>query len=53
MGSASTGIDLDERIEGLEAWREKFAQSEVTQKVAADTAANRESFFNYISSQVS
>ncbi len=50
MGTASTGIDLNERIEGLNTWRTRFAQSDITQKVAADTEANKESFFKYISS---
>jgi glutathione S-transferase len=48
MGSASTGIDLNKRIAGLEGWREKFAADEVAQKVAADMEANKESFFNYV-----
>lgn len=49
MGSGSTGINLNERITGLVEWRAKFAANEVAQKVAADMAANKESFFNYIS----
>ena len=49
MGSASTGINLDEQISGLDAWRVKFAADEVAQKVAADMQANKESFFEYIS----
>jgi len=49
MGSASTGIDLNERISGLKTWRAKFAADEVAQKVAADMEANKESFFGYIS----
>lgn len=48
MGSASTGIHLNDRIPGLETWRAKFAAGEVAQKVAADMEANKESFFNYI-----
>ena len=49
MGSAITGIDLNEQIPGLDSWRGKFAADEVAQKVAADMQANKESFFNYIS----
>lgn len=49
MGSASTGINLNEQIPGLNSWRGKFAAEEVAQKVAADMQANKESFFNYIS----
>lgn len=49
MGSASTGVDLNEKIPGLTSWRGKFAVDEVAQKVAADMQANKESFFNYIS----
>ena len=48
MGSASTGINLNEQISGLSAWRDRFAADEVAQKVAADMHANKESFFNYI-----
>lgn len=51
MGTASTGINLNERIEGLSDWRAKMAETEEAQKVAADMEANRESFFNYISTQ--
>jgi glutathione S-transferase len=50
MGSAMTGIDLNSRIPGLAAWREAFAESPVSQRVAADTEANKEGFFNYIKS---
>lgn len=48
MGSGSTGISLNERIPGLEAWRAKFAADDISQKIAADMEANKESFFNYI-----
>ena len=48
MGQAATGVDLNARIPGLEQWRAAFADDEVTQKVAADMEANKESFFNYI-----
>ncbi|MFT7131801.1 MAG: glutathione S-transferase [Cyclobacteriaceae bacterium] len=50
MGSAMTGVDLNSRIPGLAAWREAFAESPVSQRVAADTEANKEGFFNYIKS---
>lgn len=49
MGSASTGVDLNEQIPGLSSWREKFAADAVAQKVAADMQANKESFFKYVS----
>ncbi len=49
MGSATTGIDLNEQIQGLDSWRGRFAADEVAQKVAADMQANKESFFKYIS----
>jgi len=49
MGSASTGIDLNEQVPGLNAWRERFSADEIAQEVAADMKANKESFFNYIS----
>jgi len=48
MGSASTGIDLNEQVPGLNAWRERFSADEIAQEVAADMKANKESFFNYI-----
>ena len=50
MGSAMTGVDLNSRIPGLAAWREAFAESSISQRVAADTEANKEGFFNYIKS---
>jgi len=48
MGTATTGIDLNEHIPALASWRERFAADEVAQKVAADMHANKESFYNYI-----
>ncbi len=48
MGSGSTGINLNEKIPGLEAWRGKFAEDPITQKIHADMQANKESFFSYI-----
>ena len=48
MGGGSTGIDLNERIPGLSDWRAKFADDEITKKVAVDLEANKESFFNYV-----
>lgn len=48
MGSAMSGIDLNARISGLAKWRAAFAEDPVSKKVAADTAANRDSFFAYI-----
>jgi glutathione S-transferase len=50
MGSEMTGVDLNSRIPGLAAWREAFAESPISQHVAADTEANKEGFFNYIKS---
>ena len=50
MGSAATGVELDERIPGLKAWRLKFANDPITQRVANDSAANREGFFEYVKS---
>lgn len=48
MGSASTGIDLNERIPGLADWRVKFAADDITKRVDADLQKNKESFFDYI-----
>lgn len=50
MGGGKTGVDLNERIPGLEAWRAKFAAEPEAKRVAADMEANREDFFGYISS---
>jgi len=50
MGGQMTGVDLNERIPGLEAWRTAFAADAVSQRVAADTEANREGFFGYVKS---
>ena len=50
MGNKITGIDLNARIPGLENWHATLAADQVSQKVAADTEANREGFFNYIQS---
>ena len=44
MGNEITGIDLNARIPGLENWRATLAADQVSQKVAADTEANREGF---------
>ncbi len=48
LGSGSTGINLNERISGLESWRAKFAEDDIAQKISANMQANKESFFNYI-----
>lgn len=50
LGSASTGIDLNERIAGLKDWRSKLAADPISQKVAEDTESNREGFFEYVKS---
>ena len=50
LGGAMTGIDLNTRIPGLEAWRSTFAAEPASQQVAADMEANREGFFGYIKS---
>jgi glutathione S-transferase len=50
MGGQMTGVDLNKRIPGLEAWRAAFAAEPVSKQVAADTEANREGFFGYIKS---
>ena len=50
MGSKITGVDLNERIPGLENWHAKLAADPISQKVAADTEANKEGFFGYIQS---
>ena len=50
MGSAMSKVDLNARIPGLADWRAAFADDAVSKKVAEDTAANRESFFEYIKS---
>jgi glutathione S-transferase len=50
MGKKITGIDLNERIPGLENWHATFAADRISQKVAVETEANRESFFGYIQS---
>ena len=50
MGSKITGVDLNQRIPGLENWHATLAADPISQKVAADTEANREGFFVYIQS---
>ena len=50
MGGAITGVDLNDRIAGLKDWRDAFAADPISQRVAADTEANREGFFGYIQS---
>ncbi len=50
MGSKITGIDLNDRIHGLENWYATLAADPISQKLAADTEANREGFFGYIKS---
>ena len=50
MGSLMTEIDLNGRIPGLADFREAFADDPISQRVAADTKANREGFFAYIKS---
>ena len=50
MGSLMTEIDLNGRIPGLADFREAFAGDPISQRVAADTVANREGFFAYIKS---
>jgi glutathione S-transferase len=50
MGSLMTKIDLNSRIPGLEEWRAAFAADPISKRVAADTEANREGFFEYIKS---
>lgn len=48
MGSAATGVDLNAEIAGLEKWRGEFSKDDISQQVANDMEANKESFFNYI-----
>ena len=50
MGSKITSVDLNERIPGLGNWHATFAADPISQKVAADTEANKEGFFGYIQS---
>ena len=50
MGSKITGIDLNDRIHGFENCYATLAADPISQKVAADTEANREGFFVYIQS---
>ncbi len=50
MGSKITGVDLNDRIPGLENWYATLSADPISQKVAADTEANREGFFGYIKS---
>ena len=50
MGSKITGLDLNARIPGLENWHRTLAGDPISQRVAADTEANREGFFGYIQS---
>lgn len=50
MGGQMTGVDLNKRIPGLEDWRTAFAADPISQRVAADTEANREGFFGYVKS---
>ena len=50
MSSKITGIDLNDRIRDLENWYATLAADPISQKVAADTEANREGFFGYIKS---
>ncbi|USG61235.1 glutathione S-transferase family protein [Sneathiella marina] len=51
MGGQITGVDLNQRIAGLEEWRSAFAADPISQRVAADKEANREGFFSYIKSR--
>jgi len=48
MGGSMTEVDLSSRIPGLGEWRATLAADAITQRVAADTEANREGFFAYI-----
>jgi len=50
MGNKITGVDLNARIPGLENWHAKLAADPISQRVAADTEANKEGFFGYIQS---
>ena len=50
MGCELTGVNLNTRIPGLETWQAMLTEDPISQKVAADMQANRESFFNYIQS---
>ncbi|MGB2329836.1 MAG: hypothetical protein ACPH3H_03930, partial [Pseudomonadales bacterium] len=50
MGCELTGANLNTRIPGLENWQAMLTEDPISQKVAADMQANRESFFNYIQS---
>ncbi len=50
MGCELTGVNLNTRIPGLEHWQAMLTEDPISQKVAADMQANRESFFNYIQS---
>lgn len=50
MGCELTGVNLNTRIPGLENWQAMLTEDPISQKVAADMQANRESFFNYIQS---
>lgn len=50
MGCELTGMNLNTRIPGLENWQAMLTEDPISQKVAADMQANRESFFNYIQS---
>lgn len=51
MGGSMTEIDLNSRIPGLAEWRAAFAADAISERVAADTEANREGFFAYIQSR--
>lgn len=51
MGCNITGVDLNERIPGLKSWHARFAADPISQKVAADTEANKAGFFGYIQSR--
>ena len=48
VGCKLTGVNLQKRIPGLEHWQTSFAKDPISQKVAADTEANREDFFAYL-----
>jgi hypothetical protein len=41
-----TDVNLQERLPGLEDWQQALAADPISQKVAADTGANRAGFFS-------
>ena len=53
IGVQALERDIVGEIDGLAAWAERMAADPISQRVDADLAANRESFFAYVASMQS